>query len=131
MPYDCDQHNERTTIFSHTYFQNCVSEWNRLDVSIRSSKTIFKFKRKLLRLIRSPKNPILNIYDFKGIKLLTQLLVEFSDLRCHKHRHNFHCASPFCVCQTGIEDSDISSCTAQGSLCNADPSLSWSSNRLC
>ena len=25
MPYDYDQHIERTTRFSHTYFQNCVS----------------------------------------------------------------------------------------------------------
>ena len=26
IPYDHDQHIERTTRFSHTYFQNCVSE---------------------------------------------------------------------------------------------------------
>ena len=37
-PYDYDQHIERTTRFSHTYFQNWVSEWNRLDVSIRSTQ---------------------------------------------------------------------------------------------
>ena len=55
MPYDYDQHIERTTRFSHTYFQNCISEWNRLDVSMRSSQTISEFKRKLLKLIRPPK----------------------------------------------------------------------------
>ena len=37
IPYDYDQHIERTARFSHTYFQNCVSEWNRLDVSMRLS----------------------------------------------------------------------------------------------
>ena len=106
MPYDYDQHIERTTRFSHTYFQNCVSEWNRLDVSMRSSQTISEFKRKLLKLIRPPKRSIFNIYDPEGIKLLTQLRVEFSDLRYHRYRHNFHCESPSCLCQTGIEDNE-------------------------
>ena len=43
MPYDNDQHIERTTRVSHTYLQNCVSEWNSLDVSMRSSQTISEF----------------------------------------------------------------------------------------
>ena len=53
-----------------------------------------------------PKRSIFNIYDLEGIKLLTQLRVEFSDLRYHRYRHNFHCASPTCLCQTGIEDNE-------------------------
>ena len=104
MPYDYDQHIERTTRFSHTYFQNYVSEWNRLDVSMRSSQTISEFKRKRLKLIRQPERSIFNIYDFRGIKLLTQLSVKFSDLRYHGYRHNFHCVSLTCLCQTGTED---------------------------
>ena len=103
MPYDYDQ---RTTRFSHTYFQNCVSEWNRLDVSMRSSQTIFEFKRKFLKLIRPPKRSIFNIYDLEEIKLLTQLRVEFSDLRYHRYRHSFHCTSPTCLCQTRTEDNE-------------------------
>ena len=106
IPYDYDQHIERTTRFSHTYFQNCVREWNRLDVSMRLSQTISEFKRKFLKLIRPPKRSIFNIYDLEGIKLLTQLRVEFSDLRYHRYRHNFHCTSPTCLCQTGIEDNE-------------------------
>ena len=90
MPYDYDQHIERTTRFSHTYFQNCVSEWNRLDVSMCSSQTISELKRKLIKLIRPPERSIFNIYDLEGIRLLTQLRVEFSDLRYHRYRHNFH-----------------------------------------
>ena len=73
---------------------------------MRSSQIISEFKRKLLKLIRPPKRSIFNIYDLEGIKLLTQLRVEFSDLRCHRYRHNFHCASPTCLCQTGIEDNE-------------------------
>ena len=106
MPYNYNQHIERTTRFSHTYFQNCVSEWNRLDVSMRSSQTLSEFKRKLFKLIRPPKRSIFNIYDLEGIKLLTQLLVDFSDLHYHRYRHNVHCASPTCLCMTGIKDNE-------------------------
>ena len=91
---------------SHTYFQNCVSEWNRLDVSMRSSQTISEFKRKFLKLIRPPKKPYSNICDSEGIRLFTQLRVEFGDLRYHRYRHNFHCASPNCLSQTEIADNE-------------------------
>ena len=37
-----------------------------------------------------------------GMKLLTQLRVDFSDLRDHRFNHNFNCASPLCSC--GVED---------------------------
>ena len=36
------------------------------------------------------------------MKLLTQIRVEFSDLRDHRFNHNFNCRSPLCSC--GIED---------------------------
>ena len=35
---------ERTNRFASTYFQNCIKEWNQLDVSIRSSQTISELK---------------------------------------------------------------------------------------
>ena len=73
---------------------------------MRLSQTISEFKRKFLKLIRPPKRSIFNIYDLEGIKLLTQLRVEFSDMRYHRYRHNFHCTSPTCSCQTGIEDNE-------------------------
>ena len=73
---------------------------------MRSSQTISEFKRKFLKLIRPPKRSIFNIYDLEGIKLLTQLRVESSDLRYHRYRHNFYCTSPTCLCQTGIEDNE-------------------------
>ena len=73
---------------------------------MRSSRTISEFKRNLLKLIRPPKRSIFNIYDLEGIKLFTQLRVEFSDLRYHRYRHNFHCTTPTCLCQTGIEDNE-------------------------
>ena len=63
------------------------------------SQKISEFKRKLLQLIRPPKISIFNICDSEGIRLLTQLRVEFSDLRYHRYKHNFHCISPTCLCQ--------------------------------
>ena len=53
MPYNYYQHIKRTTRFSHTYFQNCVSEWNCLDVSMRSTQMISEFKRKLFTVYQT------------------------------------------------------------------------------
>ena len=107
MPHLYDPQIERTMRFSNTYFQNCVSERNRLDVSERSCTTISEFKKRLpLRIGPPSKRFIFNIHDLIGIKLLTQLQVEFSGLHEHRFRHNILCSSPFCSCQTGIEDND-------------------------
>ena len=43
MPHPYDPQIERTMRFSNIYFQNCISEWNRLDVSERSCTTISEF----------------------------------------------------------------------------------------
>ena len=40
IPYPYDPQIERTMRFLNTYFQNCISEWNWLDVSERSSPCI-------------------------------------------------------------------------------------------
>ena len=97
---------ERAVRFSNTYFQNCIHEWNLLDVSTRLCQSISEFKRELQGRIRPPKRPTFNIYDIEGIKLLTRLRVEFSNLHNHRYRHNFHCLNPTCLCQTGIEDNE-------------------------
>ena len=75
-----------------------------MDISTRSCQSISEFKRELLGRIRPLKRPTFNIYHIEGIKLLTRLKVEFSDLHNHRYRHNFHCLNPTCLCQTGIED---------------------------
>ena len=102
-----DPQIERTMRFLNTCFQNCVSEWNRPDVSEHSGTTISEFKKRLLLHIRPSKISTFDIHDLIGIKLLTRLRVEFSDLHEHRFRHNFLCSSPFCSCQTGIEDNDL------------------------
>ena len=47
-----------------------------------------------------------NIHDLDGVKLLTRLRVEFSDLCSHRFNHNFHCPNPSCPCKTGIENNE-------------------------
>ena len=60
-PRDYELQIERTLRFSSTHFQNCIHQWNLLDVSTPSCQNIFEFKRELLGRIRPPKRP-----TFKG-----------------------------------------------------------------
>ena len=95
-----------TDRFTHTYFQKCVRERNQLDQSIRNCPTIPGFKLQLVRLVRPTKKSTFGAHDIEGVRLLTRLRVQFSDLREHRFRHRFHCSSPMCLCQTGIEDNE-------------------------
>ena len=54
-----DQPIERTNRYSNTCFQNCPKEWNRLDISVRSSQTISEFKTKLIQIVRPVKRSFL------------------------------------------------------------------------
>ena len=56
MPHPYDPQIERTMRFWNTYFQNCISEWNRLDVSERSCTTISEFKRDYCCVLDPPKD---------------------------------------------------------------------------
>ena len=86
-----------TDRFTHTYFQNCVREWNQLDQSIRNCPTIYGFKLQLVRLVRPTKKSTFGAHDIEGVRLLTRLRVLFSDLREHRFRHRFHCSNPMCL----------------------------------
>ena len=55
-PRAYDQNVGRTTRFSHTYFQNVLYEWNLLDHDMKNLRPISECKRKLLAIIRPPKN---------------------------------------------------------------------------
>ena len=50
----------------------------------------------------SQKGILFIIRDKYGIKLLTKIRVNFSDLRDHRYNHNFNCQNPSCAC--GLED---------------------------
>ena len=95
-----------TNRFTHTYFQNCVREWDKVDQSIRNCPTTFAFELQLVHLVRPTKKFIFRVHDIEGVRLLTRLRVQFSDLREHRFRHRFHCSNPMCLCQTGIEGNE-------------------------
>ena len=105
-PHIYDQGIVRTNRFSNSYFQNVLSEWNLLNDDIKNSTTISEFKNRLLKMIRPVKNSIYNVFDISGIRCLTKLRLEFSELNAHRFRHNFDCLSPFCFCGMAKEDNE-------------------------
>ena len=96
----------RTIRFSNSYFSNILDEWNNLDKAVQESPSISIFKRNLLQIIRPIKNPVYNICDIQGVKMLTRLRVKFSPLNEHRFRHNFECLSPVCICGAAMEDTE-------------------------
>ena len=100
------QNRARTDRFSNSYFHNTLHEWNKLPTEIRASKTIAEFKRKLIALMRPVRNTIYGVSDLKGIRNITNLRVQFSDLNAHKFHHNFECLRPICDCGAANEDNE-------------------------
>ena len=63
------------------------------------------FKSRLLSLIRPVQNSVFNIFDPKGLMLLTRLRLGFSHLNVHRFRHNFeNCINSLCSCILVTED---------------------------
>ena len=84
----------RTNRFSNSYFKNVLSE------------SISEFKNRLLKVRRPARNSFFNIFDISGIRRLTKLRHEFSELNAHRFRHNFDCLSPCCSCGMANEDNE-------------------------
>ena len=91
----------KTERYQNSFFPYCINEWNGLDKDIKYSPSLKKFKENINTLIRPQESFCCNKNKY-GMKLLTQLRVDFSDLRDHRFNHNFNCRSPICSC--GIED---------------------------
>ena len=54
---------------------------------------------------RPVQNTVFNIFDPKGLKLLTCLHLGFTHLNKHRFRHNFeNCVNPLCSCSLEAED---------------------------
>ena len=97
--------NCRTVSFQNSFFPHSVNQWNQLNPEIRNSTSLHIFRKGLFRLIKPLENSIYNIHDPLGIKLLTRLRLEFSQLRDHKFRHNFQdTLNPMCTCSLEPEN---------------------------
>ena len=91
----------KTERYQNSFFPYCINEWNDLDKDIKYSPSLKNFKDNINKLIRPHESVCCNENKY-GMKLLTQLRVDFSDLRDHRFNHNFNCRSPICSC--GLED---------------------------
>ena len=97
----------RTDCFKYSFFPSTLRDWFNLDEYIRSAESISIFKNRLLSLIRPVQSSVFNIFDPKGLKLLTRLRLEFSHLNEHRFRHNFEsCVNPLCSCSLTTEDTE-------------------------
>ena len=91
----------KTQRYANSFFPYCINQWETLDGDIKHSTSIQKFKDKINKHIRPDSSFCCNRNKY-GMKLLTQIRVDFSDLRDHRFDHKFNCPSPLCSC--GIED---------------------------
>ena len=93
----------RTNIFKYSFFPYSIMECNKLSSSIRNS-TYPVFQDHLLNIIRPVSNPVYNIQNYIGLKLLTRLRLGLSHLNEHRFNHNFqNCINPLCTCSLEVE----------------------------
>ena len=89
------------------FYPCCVREWNELGPELRKTTSISLFKKSLLefKIFNRPKtSPIFNIFDPRGIKLLTRLRVYLSYLREHMYQYNLlDTRNPLCSCNVENE----------------------------
>ena len=67
--------------FMNTFFPSTITEWNKLDLSIRNSASLNVFKSRLLQFVRPLENSVFTCHNPIGIKYLTRPRLGFSHLR--------------------------------------------------
>ena len=94
----------RSNFFRNYFFPSTTTEWNKLDLDIRSSDSWNVFKLSLLKFVRPVANNVFEINNPYDLKLLARLDLGLSHLRYHKFRQNFEdCISPIYACGLEIE----------------------------
>ena len=94
----------RTDLFKYSFFPYTLVEWNKLDITLRNTKSYLIFRNSLLKIGRPIQNSIFKILDPLGIKFLTRLKLGRSHLNEHRFRHNFQdCLNPICSCSLEVE----------------------------
>jgi hypothetical protein len=95
-----------TDRYKRTFFPYCFNKWDSLDQALKNSDDVNQFKHSFLKTIRPRKKSFFKIRDIFGLKLVTRLRVEFSDLRSHRFNHKFNCENPTCACGSEDESTD-------------------------
>ena len=84
-----------------SFFPYCFENYNSLNPALKSLNATC-FKNRLTKLTKPKKKLVPDSNIPKGIKFLTCLRVDHSDLREHRFRKSFNCPSPVCKC--GLEN---------------------------
>ena len=79
----------RTDIFKNSFCPYTITEWNKLDLDVRKSRSYATFRNTLLKLGRPIQRTIYSINNPVGLKLLTRLRLGLSHLNEHRFNHNF------------------------------------------
>ena len=94
----------RTSTFQETFFSYCTKEWNQLNDDFKKIALIQKFKKTLIRFIRTKENSVFGVSDLYGIKVPTRLELNISHLNEHKFKHNLNdTINPMQKCGADIE----------------------------
>ena len=89
----------RTVNLNNRFLPRCSQEWNNLCDDIKSLPSPISFKKAFLSFLKTSENLVFAIHDNNGIKLLTCLRLNFSNVDEHKFRHNFlGTVNPMCSC---------------------------------
>ena len=97
----------RSTRFANSFFPDCATKWPPTPDSLKNAPSPAAFKRIYKKDFIPPKRSYFGILDKYGIRPLTKIRVDCSDLRDHRHNHGFvNCPSPMCPCVTGNESTE-------------------------
>ena len=97
--------NCRKSCFNYSFFPSTLNDWFNLDLKIRNSELISKFKSRFLYFILPVQTNKYNVLDPKALTFLTRLRLGLSHFNEHRFWQNFQdCLNPLCSCSLEIED---------------------------
>ena len=90
--------------FKNSFFPLTNMEWNKLDINLRNSRSLFIFKKQILQFVRPSSNSVYNSHNPKGIKPVARLHLGLSHLREHKFKHSLpDLINSLCNCSYEVE----------------------------
>ena len=65
----------RTEKFQSVFYPHCLSEWNELDLEVRTEPSFAVFKLKLLSKIRSSTKTVFSFHEPKGLSMVHRIAI--------------------------------------------------------
>ena len=93
IPVNTIQFFPELLLFSNTYLQYVLFEWNLLGKDGRDSQTLYEFKRKLLVKLKPDVMSTFSICDTYGDAYRSSVLAKFSPLNEQRFRYNYEAVS--------------------------------------